>query len=139
MPPSLGVFSNDDCLLSKWQKLLASSEGQSTGVHTDEHCGVLLCESCQESMAVDVLSSKGCQGSPQSRPLGTEMAPTKWLILIAPTLLLCSLPSLMSQLCQFPQPYFPWGYSLFFAPLCYCRLLVGLQSPARAVHSWIAV
>lgn len=65
------------------------SAEQSAGIQANEHYDVLHFESCKESAAVtgavEVFSSKGCWGPPQSRQLGSVIAPTMWLILITLT------------------------------------------------------
>lgn len=47
-----GIFGSDGFWLPQWQKLLLSSVEQATGVCTDKHYKVLLCESFRESAAV---------------------------------------------------------------------------------------
>ena len=70
---------------------VALSAEQAAGVYVIENYGVLHCECCGESTAVmgavEVLSGKGYQVPPQSRPLGTTVVPTVWLFLTAPALL----------------------------------------------------
>lgn len=52
-----------------------------------------------------------------------------------PTLSLCFLLPLTSQLCQFLHPHFPWGSTLHFAPLCGWRLLTGLLSLPQTIFA----
>lgn len=60
---------------------------QASGVHSSEHYRVIHHKNYGEVAtvvgAVEVLSSKGYRGPPQSKPLGNVIAPTAWLILIA--------------------------------------------------------
>lgn len=61
-------------------------------------CWVKNGEICRESgmpvLAVGAFSARSCWSCPQSRCLRTVVIPTAWLILVAPTFLLYSQPSL---------------------------------------------
>ena len=81
------------------------------------------------SVTAETLSGRGCMGS--SRWALQPAALSLWLTL---TSTLPFVPSQTPHLCQFhPVTFSLCLFSIFYPPLCYCRFLIGLLSPPRAI------
>lgn len=80
------------------------------------------------SIIAETLSGRGCVGSSQGalQPSGPQPVPD-------PDINTPFVPSQTLHLASFPHDLFSVVILYFFPPLCYCRFLIGLLSPPRAI------
>ena len=80
-------------------------------------------------VTAETLSGRGCVGSPRWALQPAALSPCLTLTATLPFG-----PSQTPHLCQSPPVTFSlYLVSIFYPPLCYCRFLIGLLSPPRAI------